>query len=457
MKSYNARHILQAPIATAREEGLAEVAFEGLISSLAEMPGRLRASREWVAWLTKHCRAMKSHLTSHASFRKVIIGYDVKTESLRSHPKWQEAPFALYGMALLAHRLYVEAPNFAGTDLPDLERWALAIVDHFLGGFLEAQKNQVTSLLASVRKMGELVSSLAGVRPVILLEFPIGNSIPTKLLARILEQEKTTFSVVRCGIPRKNKSGSHTKKDLLVEQLQTGTSLPENCLVVYLDEWNSGANFREICGLLSTQLRSSGVQFVPAALLSPTSSSHDRYASHVREHDRIVAKSSLRQVVGEDLRFTMAPLATGLVSPAGTQFFWGEYDRLSGYRKMQVWGAVFSSLDCAVALLKSDGDYRRRLICFLLLSSGYSESTAPTLVEMLQYIECQLLCEGFTDYEKAKSALMSIALPSNRGGNVDIDVEIGTMAKAVTEKVQGQKCHVPSDSSVYAPADAPEH
>ena len=174
----------------------------------------------------------------------------------------------------------------------------------------------------------------------ILLELPVGNSLPTKLLADMLARDATRHEVVRIALSRNNKQAlGITRRELLSNKLEEIAPDSEDT-VVLVDEWLTGSNFRNICDLLAKLESVKKATLMPVGLLTVGSSGEDRFQSDVRQHDKIAAKAGFQ---GDDLRFTIPPLTTYWERDG--YFFWSENDRLSGYRKLQTFGAYLSAVE----------------------------------------------------------------------------------------------------------------
>ena len=105
--------------------------------------------------------------------------------------------------------------------------------------------------------------------------------------------------------------------------------------MVLVDEWLSGDSFNDVADSLRRILQWQGVRFLAAGLLTEESAEATRYESHCRDHDRMLARLDLN---GEDYRFVLPHLESAIQREGA--FFWSEYDRISGYRKLQVLGSL---------------------------------------------------------------------------------------------------------------------
>lgn len=181
-----------------------------------------------------------------------------------------------------------------------------------------------------------------------------------RLLQRTLAEQHHRIEVLCASLSRNDsKRAGITREALIVEKLGTA-SLSAGDVVVYVDEWNTGTNFAALAKLVAKSLEAQGVRFVPVALMSSTAKAAARYASHVEQHDKLLARANVRG----SARIEFPPLPTRV--RGAPPFFWAEHDRLAGYRKMQILGTMFSSLDAAIERLATDPSRRQRAFNIML-------------------------------------------------------------------------------------------
>jgi hypothetical protein len=298
----------------------------------------------------------------------------------------------------------------------------------------------INATLAQVLKLKEAILGVVGAIEscrqeggrVVLLEFPIGNSLPTKLLDRVLRRRGITPNLVRVALSRNDsKPKGITRKELLESKLEE-LNLGGGDLVVLIDEWLSGSNFRALNDILKKLPSVRAAAFLPVALLTKESSDKSRFASHTEEHDKILSK--LGQT-GSSLRFVFPPLISQYAREG--YFFWSEHDRLSGYRKFQTLGAYLSSIDEMIEGLKSNQELRRqakaRVIAEMMATIDVEDQASFDVRSGVAdggYLD-QLFDEGYEDYQLCKPILQSIKLASAQGENFEITAEI----KEMTEKI----------------------
>jgi len=244
----------------------------------------------------------------------------------------------------------------------------------------------------------------------VLIEMPSGNSLAVKLLARLLEQT-SHVEIVRVALSRKHvKPAGITRRQLLAEQLQD-VELSSGDVVVYLDEWDTGSNFTTICEFFR-KLRPKGSFLFAAAFQTDVATRYERHSSFCHDHDKIM---KVWGVPGERFRRWLPPLPTAL---GGGYFFFSEHDRTAGYRKMQLHGSHFSSIDEAVELLRRDAD-ARRAAAQIFLGELASESDMPVSPTQGVLATLQLFDDSYQDYLHCREEFRRCADEFARGGEID--------------------------------------
>jgi hypothetical protein len=168
-------------------------------------------------------------------------------------------------------------------------------------------------------------------------------------------------------------------------------------LFMHLDEWNSGTNFNILSEILPRHL--GATPFLPIAILSQQSKVS---AKHVATHDELVRKLGR----GGDAFRNRLPLLTTkarnemLASP----YFWGEKDRLSGFRKMQMHGSIFSTLDEAITSLAHDRTELQKAATFMV-GLVAEKSSLPTSAAKAVNIAMKIFEESYPDYQECRDDL----------------------------------------------------
>ena len=213
--------------------------------------------------------------------------------------------------------------------------------------YLTLASGQVDAFCSYLLEVSRFVKQLAlDQSRLVLVELPVGNSLLVKLLVTLLEDLAPTV-VIRVSLSRNDsKRAGITRTELLEEKIAEANIQP-NEIIIYADEWITGVNFNAICSILR-KVVPSDTFLLPAAVLTDSASGYARYDTFRKDHDKLVGQWG---TFGQSFRRTLPPLPSSI---EGQYFFWSERDRMAGYRKMQVHGAVFSSLEASIQELRSD-------------------------------------------------------------------------------------------------------
>ena len=261
-----------------------------LLALLAAIDRQWKAS--FAADLERNADVVQAHLHATPALTFVVRQiYEAYGDALLDDDVLED-PTALVDfnnlIAFLAEDYPGALPEPARTQLQkaleELQRLAAA-------SLVSAVLPQAQVLANAVRTIAEYVSprTASGER-VILLDFPVGNTIPTRVVEKILIREGIRVEVVRVALTRNDsRSRGVTRKEILEARLaERGVQAADT--VVLLDEWLSGANFRNVVELLGRISAIGDATFLPVGLLTETSSADERFASHVAEHDRVVGR-----------------------------------------------------------------------------------------------------------------------------------------------------------------------
>ncbi|CAM2983681.1 hypothetical protein RAHE111665_09830 [Rariglobus hedericola] len=181
-----------------------------------------------------------------------------------------------------------------------------------------------------------------------VIDLPVGNTLFTKLLFRLLEDGGFKVKSVRAALSRNDrKTVGITRAEVLVDNLLSAQPQP-NDVFIYIDEWVTGSNFNSICEVVKKGIPKECF-FLPVALLADKAYKHPRFESFKRDHDKIIKNWGVN---GAMFRVDIPPLNT--LTQMEAYFFWADQDRLAGVRKMQVHGSLFSSIEESTMRLSFD-------------------------------------------------------------------------------------------------------
>jgi len=404
--------------------------FEGA----AQFGVELRAHREFylgrLAARTRLCAAISDAMTA--------VSYFTKNGVLMVHPCWiQNICSILYLLLLDFESNGGNAETMAVTE---------SVFRSAVRYFLELSGKQADRLCAYLLDIRDRFADmrLKDAR-FILLELPVGNSLAMRLLEGLLGALLPVVTVTAALNRNDRSQDGITREALLVRELEKA-GLKQNDLVVLLDEWKTGTNFHHVCERL-TRILPAGVFFFPFALLEAlepsTAKAKKRFAEYAAEHDVILSKVGLS---GAEFRRGLPAIES--LNLFTQYFFWAENDRMAGYRKMQVHGSFFSSVDSTVELFRSDPATLEEV-----LRSVWNEMVADgTMVADAEFDEpevMQVFSQCLADYAARRDKLEHCADDLNAGGVLN-DEEV----QAYAEKVFARTAAVVEGSSARLVIDA---
>lgn len=412
-------------ISKVRAETYGVQAFYALFALLAAIDRQWKAS--FAADLERNGEAVQAYLHATPALTFVIRKiYEAYRDALPDDDVLDD-PTALVDfntlIAFLAEDYPGAFPELGRTKLQqaleELQRRAAA-------SLVTAVLPQAQALANVVQKVVKYVSTrTASSGRIIFLDFPIGNSLPTRVVENILIQKAIPVEVMRVALTRNDsRARGVTRKDILEARL-TERGVKAADTVVLLDEWLSGANFRNVVELLGRNSVVREATFLPVGLLTETSSAEERFASHVAEHDRVIARLG---EIGAEYRF-MFPALASRFSRNG-YFFWSEHDRLAGLRKLQTFGAYLSALEGAIERIRVDPQVRRRarseVVAQMAADGGVagadSDSTAALIADGGELD--RLFEESSEDYERCKAEIHRIKPATAQGVDADVEAEL---------------------------------
>jgi hypothetical protein len=228
--------------------------------------------------------------------------------------------FQLYNLTS-SLRLYFEEPVMLQSALQES-------MDSLVKKLIKASSHQLKVLFKALQKAIAVIGTKhSSTSPIIILELPLGNTIPCRLLSHLLEQKDIPYEIVNVSLNRNDtKKAGFTRRQLLQEKL----SIYYQALLVYIDEWILGSNFDTITGILA---KFKGITTLPIALLEYEASTRpdfNKYSEHHEEHCKAVGEDS------HSLRFIIPKLNEKIYSEQ--PFIWVEHDRIAGYRKFDFVG-----------------------------------------------------------------------------------------------------------------------
>jgi hypothetical protein len=284
------------------------------------------------------------------------------------HPNGLRDPTILTDVStLLSELLYRYVDAFSGQDRASTEQVLRDALDAVAADLVDTCLPQIRSLGQVVFRILQERRVVAEGRRLVLVELPIGNSIPVQVLRHFLEKHRCTVEVLSVSLSRNDKQRQGiTRRQLLQDRLQT--ILEPGDLVIYLDEWLTGSNFRSVSEHIARVLRQSpkrDVSLLPVGMLANASRSDRDYLSRVQKHEKLVDSFGFGSDTSSRFRAEFPPV--GVIVRRPGYFFWSEHPWMAGYRKIQLLGMALSIVDEAVeGLMKDPNAWARAVRSFLV-------------------------------------------------------------------------------------------
>ncbi len=251
---------------------------------------------------------------------------------------------------------------------------------------------------------------------------------------------------MRLSLSRKHGgSASHgvTRKELLQERL--GGVLRTGDLVIYLDEWLTGANFAGISEHIARMVRRvKGASFLPVGMLKNDSCSDKHYRTRVKEHNKVLERFGFGS--GGTSRFRPEFPPVGKIGPVPGHFFWADRQGIAGYRKKQLLRLTFETLDASVeALVKSRDLWPEAITLFLAeIAKSRAEGDNRRADFPWEVLEDPDACMklSYHDYRRVRSQLKAIWDPSNRGQCDDPDRTLKALGRRIMAMVMDRPARI---------------
>ena len=398
----------------------------------------------------RRLRQIHQYLTTRRGLRAFARNWYMRYwESLHADPQLtmlRHDPTFLIDTAAVVAGLLEEYPAAYGAQAAAAVAEALrSVIPAIVNDLIPAVAPQA-SVLADA--LWRLVATIKGLRRtstsrVVIVELPLGNSIPCKLLASLLTDEHIPAEILRVSTPRNTTVSRGKTRQQVLEERMAASNPGTSDLVVLVDEWLSGDSFNNVADSLRKICNARDVSFLAAGLLTEESAAARRYASHCRDHDKWLAPLGLN---GVDYRFVLPHLGSAL--PREGAFFWSEYDRIAGYRKLQVLGSLIRQIDSTLEVLNANAEELElaRIAFFAFVGQQNragipaAQLTAGIVGDKATFVE--LFNEGCQDYEVWKRDLSGIEHQSSRGEAGDLDAAMSDVSELVLQATVDRRAGV---------------
>src|SRR5205807_1025425 len=111
----------------------------------------------------------------------------------------------------------------------------------------------------------------------VLVDMPVGNTLAVCLLEQLL-RPFCRVEIMRVALQRNTSRAQGPTRQQLLEEKVKDLALAANEIVLYFDEWSTGANFHAMCEIQRKCIMREAF-FLPVAVLTQNSMSFERYTS----------------------------------------------------------------------------------------------------------------------------------------------------------------------------------
>ena len=349
-----------------REDATIERAFEGLVA-VFRLLRRLGRSQRLVELNETRKDAVRNLLREQNWLCPLVLDFVEPPPHVAAHLKPSDTsdPMVQSNLCVLLSQLVDEYPKcFEGVDQCKVDHFLRRAMSQSIDSWLEGVAGQAERLASATSEMVVMINRIC--QPdsrVVLLELPIGNSIPVRMLERKLDAAGHKPLTICVSLSRNDSVGEGPTRSSFLSQAFTEFGFLDGDVVLYCDEWCTGANFKNLCNIAAKFARKSPcrVNFLPVALVSASAHKDHRFPHFLRKHEVFVRQARLGITDGI---FIFPPIESRFMGDG--RLFWAERDRMAGYRKMQYHGTMFATLDAAIEELMGDPEalkVAQRLFC----------------------------------------------------------------------------------------------
>ncbi|MGK5083508.1 hypothetical protein WDW37_09400 [Bdellovibrionota bacterium FG-1] len=377
-------------------------------------------------------KADRSHLKMIASFY-AALGQVVAFPEIRNEP-------SMIMNAGSALNLLAVRPPFQSADLSKqcliLAGGALNVLAERWVRSIQHQVEPLVTLLQNISNC--LKANYTDKTRVIIVEFPLGNSIPTKLLEEVMKQDGLAYHHIRVSLNRNNsKSVGITREQLMSEKLDA-LNLQKDDIIMHLDEWISGSNFKTVTSKLAKfAKKKGGARLLPVAMLAGGAISNAEFQNYCNKHDALLREFGWNDFGCRQLFPTLS--RPGLYTEQ--HFFWSEHDRLAGYRKMQHLGSLLGSIVGVVEEMRADPtQFVAMHRCFMEEMAKTEAIDEKTWQKMMENPRDQrVLVElNYPDFLRWKDYAATLDFESNHGNVDDALSSLNDVSKRLLESAKGR-------------------
>lgn len=384
---------------------------------------------EIISFFVKNKRTLIGYFNDHPGFSS-FIQYSWENSLLTlSSPNPYSNPAIVLNLASILNQVQAEDEFIKNEKVFELNRCRIISL---LEVFVNLSGDQVKLLFKLINNIVDYAVKLSGAK-IYLIECPVGNSIPTKLLHEILKTKHLNPIILKISLSRNDSVNAGKTRKQLIESIFNSANLDAACLLIYLDEWITGVNFYNLTNHFSNILKNTNSYFLPVGYLVPSSKNYSRHQTFIKYHNKLIDLLGLN---GNSFRIELPFL---MADNDNYPYFFSEHDRLAGYRKMQIFGSIFSSIDNAIDELESSPDQVVETFKSLYAKNGSEKDfeiySVKEIIKNPEIIQ-DIFTKGVVDYKNLKKELTSIDHSSNQGDIDDLYSDTQVVSKIFSEKIQ---------------------
>ena len=281
-----------------REDATIERAFEGLVA-VFRLLRRLGRSQRLVEMNETRKDAVRNLLRQQNWLCPLALDFIEPPSHVAAHlrPSDMSDPMVQSNLCVLLSQLVDEYPKcFEGVDQCKVDHFLRRAMSQSIDSWLEGVAGQAERLASATSEMVVMINRICqpGSR-VVLLEFPIGNSIPVRMLERKLAAARHKPFTICVSLSRNDSVGEGPTRSSFLSKAFTEFGFLDNDIVLYCDEWCSGANFKNLCKIAAKFARKPlcRVIFLPVALVSASAHKDHRFPHFLRKHEVFVRQAGL--------------------------------------------------------------------------------------------------------------------------------------------------------------------
>jgi len=231
-------------------------------------------------------------------------------------------------------------PTDVFTEDSSCPTWLNKIFTDAAEGFYEYGKSQLSRMSEFFNELVNQICS-SNYKMVSIIEFPLGNIIPIKILAPLFEKNGIEYEIINIATPRNEKKSKGVTYREKIKELK-GIIYPESELVLFVDEIITGSRFSKTMKELLKVTKSMSIDFLAVGLISPLQYKLSKDQARIRTSVIKKLKDQSDSRIGSDHSNIVLPSLPKIKIDHGdpvtyeSPLIWGEEDFVNGVRKVNL-------------------------------------------------------------------------------------------------------------------------